>query len=236
MSRRWDDFRARPAAVEIIVTAVAALVVIIGVLVGEPTITSDDTLTIDAPVYATAAPVQVEVPANTAPTVRAATPTSSPDVAAAGTSTSPTEYAELADTQVIRSAPIPGTTLPIVGPTPGDCDAWAEVFRSYGATATEVAFFVPRIIDRESGCGRDTLNERTGDTGVCQVNPVHNRAGYFGQVQYGPGGWLLELHGLTTRVDTANPAWASACLTLFRVCGSGPWRPPYSCDNRRLPS
>lgn len=93
-----------------------------------------------------------------------------------------------------------------------------------------------RILDRESGCGRDTLNDSTGDTGVCQISPVHNQAGYFGRVQYGPGGWLLELHGLTTRVDTDSPAWAAACLTLYRVCGAGPWQPPYSCANRRLPS
>lgn len=168
MSRRWDDFRARPAACEIIVAAVAALVVIVGVLVGEPTITRSDALTIDAPVYATAAPVQVEVPTNTAPTVRAATPTSSPDVAAAGTSTSPTEYAELADdTQVIRSAPIPGTTVPLPirwglnGTTiAGRCTQWEPLLVDLAPAGGWSVERMSRYMHRESGCCPQVL---TGD-------------------------------------------------------------------------
>lgn len=132
--------------------------------------------------------------------------------------------------QLTEPEPIP----PPVG-VAGDCDSWAPVFQSYGATPDEVAFFVPRIIRRETGCGRDTLNERSGDTGLCQINPTHNRAGYFGGRYFGDGGWLASLHGLRTRHDVDNPEWVNACLTLFRVCGSGPWQPPYSCANRRLP-
>jgi len=118
----------------------------------------------------------------------------------------------------------------------GDCDSWAAVFLDQGGTDAEVAFFVPRIIERESGCGRDTLNDRGGDTGICQIHPIHDRAGYFGGVYY-PNGWLMTLHGLHTRVDTDSELWAGACLTLYRVCGAGAWASGgnYSCLNRRYP-
>lgn len=137
-------------------------------------------------------------------------------------------------TQITPTEPPPPPTLPPT-PAPGDCTGWGEVLAWYGATADEVAFFVPRILDRETGCGRDTLNDSTGDSGICQINPVHNRDGWFGGREFGSGGWLAELHGLTTRVDTDSVAWAAACITLHRVCGTGPWRPPYSCANRPLP-
>lgn len=128
----------------------------------------------------------------------------------------------------------PGTTIPPT-PTPGDCSAWGQVFAWYGATPDEVAFFVPRIIDRETDCGRDMLNDRTGDSGICQINNVHNRSGWFGGRWFDDGGWLLALHGLRTRHDLESTRWADACLTLYRVCGAGAWRPPYSCANRPLP-
>ena len=64
---------------------------------------------------------------------------------------------------------------------------------------------------------------------------IHNAAGWFGGVEWGDGGWLYALHGLTTWHDTDSPEWVGACLTLYRVCGAGAWSPPYSCANRRLP-
>lgn len=121
-------------------------------------------------------------------------------------------------------------------PVPGDCESWRPVLEHFGASPAEVAFFVDAgIFRRESGCGRDTLNESTGDSGVGQLNPVHNRAGWFGGREFGSGGWLLALHGLTVRHDTESIEWANAALTLLRVCGRGPWVPPYSCANRDLP-
>ncbi len=240
MSRlRWDHFRTRPSAPSSIAASVAVLVIAVAAVVGDPAVTRHDTLTIDAP----AAPV--EAPSPVGESVPATSPSSSsvavpgpggPSTDVPDSPTAPVEHADLAAEQpVARLEQTVGTTVPVWQPAPGDCAAWGDVFRSYGATDTEVAFFVPRILDRETGCGRDTLNDSTGDTGVCQVNPVHNRSGYFGGRHFGAGGWLVELHGLTTRVDTDSPAWVAACLTLYRVCGSGAWRPPYSCANRRLP-
>mgnify|MGYP000499883217 CR=1 FL=1 len=113
-----------------------------------------------------------------------------------------------AQVQVTGTVPPPPRTVPV--PAPGDCESWAPVFRWFGASDAEVGFFVPRIIGRESGCGADTLNEATGDSGVCQINPVHNRAGWFGRQEYGAGGWLLALHGLTTRHDTSSPRWPAS--------------------------
>lgn len=238
MSRlRWDHFQARRSAPAVIVAGVVLAVITVGSLVGDPAVTRHDALTIDAPVYAVEAPVPVGEPVVTTSPSSSSVAVPGGTAHVPGSPTAPTQYAELTSDPAIERLPATAATpLPIWEPAPGDCSAWATVFASYGATDDEVAFFVPRILDRESGCGRDTLNDSTGDTGVCQISPVHNRAGYFGRVQYGPGGWLLELHGLTTRVDTDSPAWAAACLTLYRVCGAGPWQPPYSCANRRLPS
>jgi len=132
----------------------------------------------------------------------------------------------------VQTTPTAPPTPP--SPSPGDCESWGEWFTHYGATDTERSFFVPRILDRETGCGRDTLNERTGDSGICQHNPIHNRAGYFGGRYFGDGGWLMALHGLRTRQNTDSVTWVPACLTLYRVCGSRPWSPPYGCANRSL--
>jgi hypothetical protein len=125
------------------------------------------------------------------------------------------------------------TTVPL--PIPGDCDSWEAEFARRGATDDDRAFFFGAgIIWRETRCGADTLNEASGDTGICQINPIHNRAGYFGGRYFGDGGWLGVLHGLRTRVEVDSPAWVDACLTLRAVCGDLPWRPPYGCENRRL--
>ena len=117
----------------------------------------------------------------------------------------------------------------------GDCDSVRRIFDFYDPSGQSSAFFVGNgIAWRESRCGLDTINERTGDSGIVQINPVHNRAGYFGGVQFGDGGWLLALHGLRTRQNTDHPEWANAAITLRQVCGNQPWRSPYGCDNRRL--
>ena len=108
--------------------------------------------------------------------------------------------------------------------TPGDCDSVADVFRARGATADEVAFFIGRgILWRETRCGQDTHNESTGDSGICQINPVHQRAGYFWGREYPAGGWLGQFD-VRTRHDTDSPKWVDACLFLYRNEGSDPWR------------
>jgi len=120
---------------------------------------------------------------------------------------------------------------------PGDCESVRRVFNYFDPSGNSAAFFVDGgIAKRESGCGLDTLNESTGDTGVVQLNPVHNRAGYFGGRSFGDGGWLMALHGLRTRQDTLNSEWANAAITLRKVCGNGPWATGgnYSCLYRSL--
>lgn len=136
---------------------------------------------------------------------------------------------------MVQVRPVPPLPPAVPVPTPGNCASWQPVFYWYGATDTEVAFFVPSILWRESRCGADVLNEASGDSGPCQINPIHNRAGYFGRRFYGDGGWLHALHGLRTRQDLHNPEWINACITMYRVCSSGPWVRPYSCANRRYP-
>jgi hypothetical protein len=137
--------------------------------------------------------------------------------------------------QVADTLPAPAPTTTVPAPVPGDCESWRPVFAYYGADQAALEFFIDGgILRRESGCGLDTLNDDTSDSGICQINPIHQRAGYFGGVEFGTGGWLTALHGLATGIDTDNPAWAAACVTLFEVCGTGPWSPPYDCANRRL--
>lgn len=130
------------------------------------------------------------------------------------------------------------TTIPTGPPSiiPGDCESVRRVFDYYDPSGYSSAFFVDQgIAYRETRCGLDTLNAATGDTGVVQLNPVHNRAGYFGGRLFGDGGWLYALHGLTTRHDTLNSEWANAAITLRQVCGNGPWNPGnYSCQYNGL--
>ncbi len=120
---------------------------------------------------------------------------------------------------------------------PGDCESVRRVFNYYDPSGNSAAFFVDGgIAYRETRCGSDTLNESSGDTGVVQLNPVHNRAGYFGGRYFGDGGWLMALHGLRTRQNTLSSEWANAAITLRKVCGNGPWATGgnYSCLYRSL--
>lgn len=170
MSRlRWDHIQGRRSTPTIIIVAsLAVLVACAAILVGDPAVTRHDALTYRRPGLRDRGARSGRSAGRHHPLGDGHDPNVLPGRRGR-------RHAELAsDTPVTRSAPIVGDPLPLTGPTPGDCAAWAAVF--------------------------------------------------------------LALHGLTTRVDTDNPAWAAACLTLYRVCGTGPWRPPYSCDNRRLPS
>lgn len=104
----------------------------------------------------------------------------------------------------------------------GNCESLAGVFRNYGATEQEIQWFVPKL-DRESGCGRDVYNERTGDTGVCQLTGLHARKGYFFGKFY-QNGWASELFGLSLGkanggADGYHPATIPACLWLLRGGG-----------------
>ena len=57
----------------------------------------------------------------------------------------------------------------------GVCDSWRPVYDWF---VTQVkrpptwAWF-KKVLRRESGCGVDTYNEATGDSGPLQINPVH---------------------------------------------------------------
>jgi hypothetical protein len=139
----------------------------------------------------------------------------------------------------VQTKPSPTTTEPARAPSfiPGDCESVRRVFDYFDPSGESSRFFVDGgIAKRESGCARDTLNERSGDTGVVQINPVHNRAGYFGGQYFASGGWLYALHGLRTRQNIMSPEWANAAITLRQVCGNGPWNGShnYSCLGRRL--
>jgi len=101
----------------------------------------------------------------------------------------------------------------------GDCGSLEQLFRFHGMTNEEHAFFFSRgILKRESECGRDTYNEATGDTGVCQINPVHSRSGYFFGKYY-EHGWTIDLFGFTAGhkgIDRDDPNIIPACLWLLR--------------------
>lgn len=136
--------------------------------------------------------------------------------------------------QVEVSTTIPAPVVEPVG-VAADCESWRAVFAWRGASIAAQQFFVDDgILARETGCGTDMLNESSGDSGICQINPIHNRPGWFGGQEFGPGGWLLALHGMTARQDLHSLGWVDACITLFEVCGRGPWTPPYSCEGNRL--
>ena len=125
------------------------------------------------------------------------------------------------------------TTVPVG--VAADCESWRRVFAHHGASEAAQEFFVDDgILARETGCGTDMLNESTNDSGICQINPIHNRPGWFGGHEFGPGGWLLALHGLVAGENVNDARWVDACITLYNVCGPGPWKPPYSCESNPL--
>ena len=136
--------------------------------------------------------------------------------------------------QQVAATTQPPATIPAT--VAGDCASWAELFAARGATPDQLAFFIgDGILWRETRCGTDLLNDATGDSGICQINPVHNRPGWFGGREFGPGGWLLALHGRTTRLELDHVGWVDACLTLHRVCGERPWQlGSWGCEGNRL--
>ncbi len=138
-------------------------------------------------------------------------------------------------TEPAERSPTPPTVPPAI--IPGECESVRRVFNYYDPSGNSASFFVDGgIAYRETHCGADTLNERTGDTGVVQLNPVHNSPGYFGGRYFGEGGWLMALHGLRARENTLSSEWANAAITLRKVCGNGPWATGgnYSCLYRSL--
>ena len=133
-------------------------------------------------------------------------------------------------TQITPTLPPPtATTLPY--PKAFDCGSWLTEFERHGATPAEIGFFFGEgIIWRETRCGGDTYNEHTGDTGICQITPLHGRSGWF-YGQYWPEGWLVQF-GLTPRHTPGSVRWVDACLWLVRggtmqpgVVNRSPWKP-----------
>lgn len=103
----------------------------------------------------------------------------------------------------------------------GNCDSLEELFRWHGMTDEESRFFFDdNILWRESRCGLDTYNERTGDTGVCQLTHFHSKPGYFFG-RYYEQGWALKLFNLQVGkthggVQRDHPNIVPACLWLLR--------------------
>lgn len=181
------------------------------IFVGDPVPT--DLATLDAPVYATGTPVPARE------TVRPVTLPLTANTSGAAPLDVPVS---LAAPLVTRGAPVtdgPPPAPPV--PAAGDCGAWADVFRHYGATETEIAWFVP-VLQRETECGRDFINDDTSDRYVCQLNGVHAEPGYSYGTYYGEGGWMLELFGLrggravTTQAEASTVLAVPACLWLLR--------------------
>lgn len=103
----------------------------------------------------------------------------------------------------------------------GNCDSLEQVFRNYGMTDRERDFFFGQgILNRESGCGRDTYNDQSGDTGVCQLTHLHSKPGYFFGKYY-DNGWAVDLFGLYVGkahggIHRDHPNIVPACLWLLR--------------------
>lgn len=117
----------------------------------------------------------------------------------------------------------------------GNCESLAKVFRHYGMTDEEYSFFFKRgILWRESQCGIDTYNERTGDTGVCQLTHWHSKPGYYNGTYYS-NGWATELFELLVGkywggIHRDHSNIIPACLWLLRggnfepgIVDTDPW-------------
>lgn len=146
-------------------------------------------------------------------------------------------YAERGQQMQLTEPPKPPAPAQPVG-FPGDCASWRQVFAWYGATPLEVEFFFgnarpwgvsrTNIIWGESGCGLRFKNPDTGDTGICQLNPVHRS-------------WVSNQYGLrvgksVSESEASNPAYVRPCLHLLRngttpnsFDGACNWRAPNFC-------
>lgn len=144
-----------------------------------------------------------------------------------------TTTAERATTtvQVIPTTTSSTTTTTTVAPGPpdyvrGDCDSLADLLRWHGAIEEEIDFFLGRppyggnVLWRESGCGLDTYNDSSGDTGFCMLTHWHSKPGWAFGTKWS-GGWARDLFGLEVGKihggkHRDHPNIAPACLYLLR--------------------
>lgn len=102
-----------------------------------------------------------------------------------------------------------------------NCDSWRPVYDWFVANATRRA---PswrewrRVLNRESGCGWDTFNERTRDSGPMQVNPVHRR-------------WIADELGIEFHTVRQWREGMLAAIALFNKTGWCNWQPPEFCSS-----
>jgi hypothetical protein len=107
----------------------------------------------------------------------------------------------------------------------GDCDSWLPAYEALVAADAFAPRQAPgwtwfrRIIKRESGCGLDVHNERTNDSGVMQLNPVHR-------------GWLMDELGIDHRTLRTREGWANSLrggAHLYGRVGACAWNAPRYC-------
>ena len=100
----------------------------------------------------------------------------------------------------------------------GVCDSWLPVYNWFAASVKRPptwAWF-KKVLQRESGCGWDTYNEATGDSGPIQINPVHRK-------------WIkAELGYDFIQIRQWQPG-IEAAIALWNKTGKCNWVPPNFC-------
>lgn len=114
-------------------------------------------------------------------------------------------------------------TSAVTAGRPGNCDSWRPAYQHmvqagmFGRRGAPGWTWFRTVMRRESGCGLDRFNERTGDSGLFQLNPVHRH-------------WLLREQGIHfSTLRWNNVAGLKAMAALYRKVGTCAWNPRGYC-------
>lgn len=101
----------------------------------------------------------------------------------------------------------------------GVCDSWRPVYDWFALHAKNPPSWewFRKVLKRESGCGWDTYNERTGDSGPLQINPIHKK-------------WIKAELGYDFRMIRQWKPGIEAALALWNKTGRCNWDPNGFCS------
>lgn len=103
----------------------------------------------------------------------------------------------------------------------GDCSSWHATELEAGWTEDQLST-LDMIARGESGCGHDTFNERTGDSGFFQLNPVHCK--WLGRQGFPVNCGARKRDRVRALAEDPVLSIRAARL-LYEQCGWGPWAP-----------
>lgn len=100
----------------------------------------------------------------------------------------------------------------------GVCDSWRPVYDWFARSVKRPPTWewFRKVLWRESGCGVDTYNEATGDSGPIQINPVHKK-------------WIKAELGYDFDLVQDWYVGMEVAIHLWNKTGKCNWTPPSYC-------